>query len=137
MKRVPKKLCSPLSAVIELLLGIGLIAANQMVWNDEFWDSMGLTLLIIGILQLIRCIRYQKNKTFREAVNVSNNDERNQYLAAKAWSWAGSLFVIIAAVATILLKIADQEGYMMMASGSVCLMLVLYWISYLILGRKY
>ena len=137
MKRVPKKFHPILAAIIELLIGVILIAGNQWFWKDEFWNSMGLAMVLIGILQMIRCIRYQKDKTFRETVDVSNNDERNKYLALKAWSWTGVLFVNISAVAIIILKIVGQEGYMMMISGSVCLMLILYWISYSLLQKKY
>ena len=41
------------------------------------------------------------------------------------------------AAATIALKLAGREDLMMMASGSVCLMILLYWGSYLVLRRKF
>ena len=45
--------------------------------------------------------------------------------------------IIIAAVATIMFQLLGQELLMFAASGSVCLMLVLYWVSYFILNKKY
>ena len=35
------------------------------------------------------------------------------------------------------MKLAGREDLMMMASGSVCLMILLYWGSYLVLRRKF
>ena len=50
---------------------------------------------------------------------------------------AGYLFVILAGVSCIIFKIVGQEILSFAASGAICIMLVLYWISYLILKRKY
>jgi hypothetical protein len=55
----------------------------------------------------------------------------------KAWSWAGYMFVLIGAVATIAFAIADKKELMMLASGGVCAMILLYWISYMIVRKKY
>lgn len=54
-----------------------------------------------------------------------------------AWAWSGYLFILIAAVACIIFKIIGQEVLSFAASGAVCLMLLLYWISYVVLKRKY
>lgn len=126
-----------IAAVVEILIGLALIVANLVNLVDSFWSGMGGALLLMGVLQLIRCIRYQRNDDYRENVNVSNNDERNRYLAMKAWSWAGYFFVLIAAVATIALRILGLNDYSMLASSCVCLIILLYWISYLILRKKY
>ena len=44
---------------------------------------------------------------------------------------------MLAAVGTILMKILGQETIMMVLSGSVCVILVFYWVSYMILQKKY
>ena len=64
-------------------------------------------------------------------------DERNRFIRNKAWAWAGYLFVIITAVAVIVLHAMGQEQLGRMAACAECLLLVLYWISYLILRKKY
>ena len=126
-----------LASVIKIVFGIILSACGFTGVVDEFWSGMGIAFVIIGVLQLIRQIRYLSNEEYKETVDIAAKDERNKYLAIKAWSWAGYCFVIIAAVATILLKLAGMEDFMMIASGSVCLMLLLYWGSYMILRKKY
>ena len=85
----------------------------------------------------IRQIRYRTNEDFKEEMDIREKDERNKYIAMKAWSWAGYLFVMLAAVGTILMKILGQETIMMVLSGSVCVILVFYWVSYMILQKKY
>ena len=82
-------------------------------------------------------IKYQTNQNYRDKVDVQKNDERNKYLSMKAWSWVGYLFVIIAAVGTIVFKLIGKEDLMMLCSGGICLMLLLYYISYMILRKKY
>jgi len=64
-------------------------------------------------------------------------DERNLFLHSKAWAWAGYCFVIIAAVASIVLRIAGQDLLSTAAGFAVCLITVLYWIAYLIERKKY
>ena len=47
------------------------------------------------------------------------------------------IYIMLAAVATIVFKLLEQDILMFFCSGSVCLLLVLYWIFYFILNKKY
>ena len=98
---------------------------------------MGSALLVIGVIQLISRHRLEKNEAYREKVEIETNDERNKFIRNKAWAWAGYLFVMIMAVASIVLRIFEQDLLSIAASGTVCLMLVLFWGSYIFLRRKY
>ena len=51
--------------------------------------------------------------------------------------WGAPLLVLILGVSVIALKLLGQELLSLAASFVVCLILVLYWISFLILQRKY
>lgn len=135
MNRMNKK--GIIASLLEIFVGTILIICSILGKVDEFWSGMGTALLIIGIIFLIRMIKYKTNEEYRENFDTEINDERNKYLSSKAWAWAGYLFVMISATATIILKLVQKEELMMMASGSVCLIMVLYWISYMILKRKY
>lgn len=123
--------------ILEIVIGACLTICGVVGLVDAFWSGMGTALIVVGALQLIRLVRYKASETYREEVDVKVHDERNKYIGMKAWSWAGYIFVLIAAVATIVLKIAGHDKLMFMASGSVCLILVLYWLAYLVLSRKY
>ena len=126
-----------ITSVLEIIIGFSLVAASMFGAVDEFWSGMGTTLLILGILFLLRAIKYKTNHDYKEKYDIEINDERNKYLAIKAWSWAGYLFVMIAACLTIILKLVGKEDLMMISSGSVCLVMMLYWISYMVLKKKY
>ena len=123
--------------VLLLVAGIVLLALGVSEKLDAFWSGMGGVLIAVGAMRLVQMIRYEKNENYRENVDTARTDERNQFLKAKAWSWAGYGFIMIAAVSTFLLKFAGQEDLMMLASSSVGLLLVLYWISYFFLQKKY
>lgn len=124
-------------SVFWVALGGVLVALGLTQQIEEFWGGMGFALVIIGLLQIVRFVRYQRNADYREKVDVENKDERNRFLANKAWAWAGYWFVLICAVGTIVFKLLGREDLMMFSSGVVCLMLVLYWVCYAVLKRKY
>ena len=124
-------------AVIYGVIGVSLVVCNLLNMVDEYWSGMGAALVAVGGLQLIRLIRYNTSDKYKEATDTAVNDERNRFLTMKAWSWAGYLYIMLAAVGSIVFKLLNQEIWMFAASGSVCIILVLYWISYLILRKKY
>ena len=131
------KMKSYLVSIFYLLIGAILLGLSFAGKVDEFWNGMGSALLVMGVIQLIRRYRLEKNEAYREKIEIETNDERNHFIRNKAWAWAGYLFVMIMAVACIVLRIVGQDVLSMAASGAVCLVLVLFWGSYYILKRKY
>ena len=124
--------------VVEIIIGSGLVGCSLAgVWEDSFWSGMGTALLTMGVFFLLRGIKYRKNEEYKEEVDTEANDERNKFLSMKAWSWAGYLFVMICAVAAIVMKILKYDTYVYISAGSICLIMVLYWIVYMILRKKY
>ncbi len=123
--------------VILAVLGISLIVLGCLEKVDSFWSGMGGALIAVGAMRLVQSLRYQKNEEYREKVDTELADERNQFIRNKAWAWAGYIFVLIAAVCCIVLKVMGQELLSTVASTAVCLVLVLYWVSFLILRKKY
>ena len=120
-----------------VVIGATLGICGELGTIDQFWNGLGAALVVVGALRLIRQIRYHTSDTYKEEIDTAIQDERNQFIRAKTWSWVGYVYIIIAAVATIVFKLLGQETLMFAASGSVCLMIVLYWIIYLILNKKY
>lgn len=126
-----------ISSIIEILLGAVLLVCGNLQIIDSFWSGMGTALIFVGVLYLVRSIRYKKDAAYKEKMDTEYKDERNRFLAMKAWSWTGYLLVLIFGVATIAFKIAEQETLMLFCSGTVCLILMIYWIAYFILRKKY
>lgn len=120
-----------------IVLGIALIGLGVAEIVDSFWSGMGSALVAVSAIRLIQMYRLHKDEAYREKMETEIKDERNQFLRNKAWAWAGYLFILIAAVLTIVLRVLGQELLSMAASGAVCLMVLLYWGSYMILKKKY
>ena len=124
-------------SIFWVIAGAALLALAVMEKVDSFWSGMGSGLLVVGILQILRFCRFNKNAAYREKMEVEYSDERNAFIRNKAWAWAGYLFILISAVSVIVLKLLGQDQLSMAASAAVCPMLVLYWVSYYVLRRKY
>ena len=118
-------------------IGATLGICGELGTIDQFWNGLGAALVVVGVLRLVRQIRYNTSPKYKEETDTALSDERNRFIRAKAWSWVGYTYIIVAAVATIVFKILGEETLMFFCSGSVCLILVLYWIAYFILTRKY
>ena len=123
--------------ILYMILGSSLIICGGMHIVDSFWSGMGTALLVVGCMRLVQIIRYKTSTQYKEKVDTEVSDERNRFIRAKAWSWAGYLFIIVGGISTIIFKILNMEPEMMMCSCAVCLMLVLYWVSFFILRKKY
>lgn len=128
--------------IFYIVLGVAMFVASQVAdlgdtTMAQILPGMGGALIGVGIVRLVMGIKLEKDAEYRENYEIEINDERNRYLRMKAWSWAGYIFVLIAAAATIVFAVADKKDLMMAVSGGMSLMLVLYWISYMIVRKKY
>ena len=124
-------------SIFWVVLGAALLGANLTGLLGDYWGGLGGGLLGVGVFQVIRNVRYLSNPEYREKVNTSNNDERNKFLANKAWAWAGYLYVLTAAIATIIFQIIGKAELATAAGFSVCTIMVFHWLSYLYLQKKY
>ena len=124
-------------SIFWVMLGTVLVVCHLAKLIEDYWFSMGIAFIVVGILQIIRHIRYKTDSEYRETWDVATHDERNKFIANKAWAWAGYFYVIIAAVGSIVCKLLGREDLMMFCSFSVCFIMVLYWLSWLWLRRKY
>ena len=125
------------ASIVWIIIGIVLSICSIFEIVDSYWSGMGTALLVVGILQLIRIIRYKKDPSYKEAVDTCTQDERNRFITMKAWSWTGYLLVIIAAIASIAFRVLGYNDYSTIASLCVCIIIIIYWVSYLILKKKY
>ena len=122
--------------ILYVIIGATLGICGELGVVDQFWNGLGAAFVVMGVLRLIRLIRYSTNTEYKEKTDTAIQDERHRFIRNKAWAWAGYLYIILAAVATIMFKLLNQDILMFAASGSVCLLLVIYWISYFILNKK-
>lgn len=123
--------------IVYITIGLLLSVLSFALVIDEWWQSFGVAIFIVGVADIFRHRKYVTNAEYREKVDLSNNDERIRFLSMKAWSWAGYAFVMIAALGVIGFQIAGFQIWSMACSFCVCIVMVFYWISYMVLKRKY
>ena len=126
-----------IASIIEIVIGLMLCVAYFFGLLDEFWSGMGVALIVVGTIFFLRSVKYHTNADYRQQYDIAAKDERNRYLSLKAWAWAGYLFVMIAAILAIVFEIIGKHQLVPLASGMVCLMILLYLGSYMVLRRKY
>lgn len=118
--------------------GLVLVALSIAgVLQDSVYAGMGGALTAVGALQVIRNLKYRRDPEYREKVDVELNDERSKYLRMKSWAWTGYIVVLVQAVGVIVAMILGKETVQMVLAYSVCLILLVYWITYLVLNKKY
>ena len=105
--------------------------------DSTLYAGMGGGLIAVGLLQIARNLRYRRDPAYREKIDTEVSDERNRFLRMKSWSWAGYITVIAEGIAAIVAAVKGQETVQLVLSYSVCLLLAAYYISYLVLSRKY
>jgi uncharacterized membrane protein len=137
MKSNRKVIARAVITALYFIIGAAIGIYGEFGTIDSYWSGLGGALVVVGALQMIRIVRYNTSAKYKEETDTAIRDERNRFLSTKAWSWAGYLYIMAAAVASIVFKFLNQETLMFAASGSVCIILVLYWISYFILHKKY
>ena len=123
--------------ILTIAVGATLLTLAIAGILDSFWSGMGASLLTISILRLAQLYLYRTDKDYQEKMDTEVSDERNRFLRNKAWAWAGYLFVLIAAVCAIVFRVIGQELLSMACSCGVCLLVLLYWIAFVILRKKY
>jgi len=121
-------------AVVGLVLTV--LSVTEVL-DSSIYSGMGGGLMAVGVLQSIRNVKYRKDADYREKIDVEANDERNRFLRMKSWSWAGYIAILVEAGGVIVAIILGEETIRLILSLSVCLILVAYWVSYLVLSRKY
>ena len=125
-------------SILWIILGAALLILDMTgVLDNSIFSGMGGGLLAIGIMQIVRNVKYNSDAAYKEKVDIAYEDERNRYLRMKAWAWAGYLFILGAAIVSIVLCVAKLTIYGQIVSFCMCAVLALYWISYMVLQKKY
>jgi len=127
-------------SIFWVVLGIVLIVLSMTGKIDSSISSgiggMGGALIAIGAMQTFRHIKYNNDSAYKEKIDTMMQDERFRYIKLKAWAWAGYMTVIILAIASVGFLFFGNELIGRTISFCMCLLLVLYWVSYLIISKK-
>lgn len=125
-------------SIMWIVLGaVLLVLSFAEVLDASSYAGMGGALMAVGALQVVKNVRYRSNPLYREQIDTQLTDERIEYLRMKSWSWAGVAIVIGEAIASVIAMVLGNETLQLAFSYNVCLMLVVYFVCYAIVSRKY
>ena len=125
-------------SIFWVVLGLVLFVLSVAeILDPTYFSAMGVALAVVGTLQVIRHLRYRKDKEYKEKIDIEVTDERNRFLRLQSWAWTGYIVVFIEAAGSIVAAVLGQEIVRQVLSFSVCLIVCVYWISWFVLSRKY
>lgn len=128
---------------VRLYYGIGcaVLGVLMMILGflraEEYISSMGLMFLIIGIARVIQYRRITQTEESLRQREIAEKDERNVLLWTKARSLTFTIYSIVLALAVIILRLMEVELIPQILAFCLFTMVLIYWICYFALSRKY
>lgn len=124
-------------SIFWVLSGIALLVLSVAeVLESSMYAGMGGALIAVGVIQIIRNLKYRNDPAYREKMDTEAADERNRFLRMKSWAWAGYITILVEGCGAIAAMILGQRTVQMVLSYSLCLILAVYWAAYVVLNRK-
>ena len=126
------------TAIAYMVLGAAMIVVFNLVVKNAtaFLSSFGFALLVIGFANLRRYRLITKSEETIRSREIAETDERNIFIAHKARSAAFILYTVLTCTAVIVLELLNQTELAMILSGTICVLLVIYWVSYWIIRKR-
>ena len=120
-----------------IVIGIAMIAMTFVTKNDsEYFSSFGLILAVMGIVRVRNYFIISRSEDSIKRREIAETDERNITISQKARASAFNFFVIACCVAVVTLYVIGKIAESRLISYSVCGLILLYWIFYLIYQKK-
>ena len=66
--------------IVYVIIGCILIGFSVLEKLDSFWSGMGSALLVVGLINLLKIHRLNKNEEYREKLEIEMSDERLQFI---------------------------------------------------------
>lgn len=124
-------------AISYVILGIAMIVVFNIIKTDNsFFSSFGFALTIIGIARIRNYFLITKDEETITKRQIAENDERNISIANKAKSVAFLAYILVVCTSITILYALNKTQLAFILSGTVCFLLLVYWISYWIISKK-
>ncbi len=124
-------------AIGYLVLGLAMIVIfNVLRAENDIWSSFGFAMVIIGVAKIRNYMMINKSEETLKRQQIAETDERNISIANRAKSIALTVYIVLACVSVIILHIVNQSQLATVISGTVCALLLIYWITYWVIYRR-
>ena len=120
------------------VLGLGMILYCLLTdTNNTYPFTLGIAFIVIGV---IRTIQYKQTVSDKEALRqkeIAESDERTRMIAERAKSWCFSLSLTAAGIWVIVQNLLGHHEEALPYAWYVCGMVLLYWICFTVIRKKY
>lgn len=124
------------TAVSYILIGLAMMAVG--LWKGaEVSSSFGLMFLVMGIARIRQYKRITATEESIKNREIAETDERNVMIYTQAKSLALNIYIFCICIAVIVLHLINQAELASILGFNLCLLLVIYWICYAIMRKKY
>ena len=124
-------------AIAYIVIGLALTVLFNVLENgSEYLSTFGLVLIVVGIARLRNYRRITKTEESVKKQEILETDERNVDIVQRAKNAAFNVFVILLSIAIIVLQFLDLAVYVQTLFGVMCVLLVIYWVSYWIIRKR-
>ena len=118
------------------LLGIAIIVISNLLHVNDFLSMFGLCMAVVGLNRIRHYFFITRNEESIQKREIAESDERNVYVATKARSIAFYIYIVVISLAVIVFHILGRPEIASLLAYTVCLLLVIYWITYFIVRKK-
>ncbi len=120
-----------------IVLGLALILTFCLIATEnDYLSSFGFALIVVGAVRVRNYFLINKNEETLKKHEIAETDERNIAIANKAKSIAFIIYIIAMGISIIVLQILHKSELASVLSGTMCFLLLVYWISYFIIRKK-
>lgn len=123
-------------SVSYIIIGIIMIVVPKIFNIESPSSGYGAGLIACGILLTAKSIKTLKSEENIKKQQIIENDERNIMINNKAKSLTFSVYVIISAIAVIILDLLNMSQLSTAIAFSICLLIIINLICYIVISKK-
>ncbi len=121
----------------ELLIGIVVVVLGCLEYVDSYWSGIGGALAGVAAIRLVMAVRYARDPAYARKVEVQSSDERIAFVAGRSADMAFRLSILGLALLAIVLRPLGYADVSRTLGLVMCAETTLYWVTYLVMSRKY
>lgn len=120
------------------ILGLAMLGTSYFNgFTNNFLFPFGVAMMVCGMIRVAKHFKITRNQETMHKMELAEKDERYLMIAQKARSWAFSLYIMIAGVSVITMNLLGHSEAALPYAWSVCALVAIYWVSWMILKKKY
>lgn len=120
--------CILVIAVIVFIYGI--------ISDNAFMSGFGTGFGFVGIFNIIKIIRIMNDKDKLKKLEIKENDERNKKIVNLSYALSFRIFIMLEAIACLVLTIMQYNDYVMIIAYILCCQLITYLLCTFIISRR-